>query len=161
MFWSKKSKADKNYSEAAAPAKAKNVGSKNAPAKARVAKSTAAKAVKAPKKSQGRSGGSEVVLSTGTPSASFIGADAILRPHITEKAGQLAQNNVYTFQVSKDANKPTIAKAIFSLYKVKPTKIAVINLPSKNVFVKGRWGVVSGTRKAMVTLKKGDKIDFV
>ncbi len=96
-----------------------------------------------------------------TASVSAAAADAILRPHVTEKAGVLAQSGVYTFVVAKNAGKSAIAKAVNATYKVKPVKIAVINLPAKNVFVKGRWGRVSGSRKAMVTLKKGDKIDFV
>jgi len=87
--------------------------------------------------------------------------DAIIRPRITEKSGLLSQNGVYTFEVSKNINKHGISKAIFSLYKVVPTKVAIINLPSKNVFVRGKKGVVTGKRKAIVTLKKGDKIDFV
>ncbi len=149
LFWSKKSKSEK-------PVKTAKVSGQVGAAKpqGRSEGSTAkTKAVKAPKK--------EIVLSTGTPSANF-GADAILRPHITEKAGLMVQqNNVYTFQVAAGANKPNIAKAIFSLYKVKPVKIAVINLPAKQIFVKGRWGSTSAVRKALVTLKKGDKIDFV
>jgi large subunit ribosomal protein L23 len=145
LFWSKKSKSEK-------PAKVAKVSGQVAGAKA--AKGKTAKAEKGPKNA--------VVLSTGISTGNFgASADAILRPHVTEKAGLLAQNNVYTFQVAKNSNKSVISKAVFSLYKVKPVKIAVINLPAKNIFVKGRWGVVSGTRKAMVTLKKGDKIDFV
>lgn len=85
----------------------------------------------------------------------------IIRPRVTEKSGLLAQSNVYTFEVAKSASKGTIAKAVDTLYKVKPVKIAIINVPARKVFVKGRRGTVSGMKKAMVTLKKGDKIDFV
>lgn len=85
----------------------------------------------------------------------------IVRPHITEKSGILSQGGVYTFVVTKDANKPTIAAAVKALYKVNPVKVTVVNLPSKNVFVRGKKGVVSGMRKAVVTLKKGETIDFV
>jgi large subunit ribosomal protein L23 len=73
----------------------------------------------------------------------------------------LSQSGVYTFEVGREANKQSISKAVKALYKVIPVKIAVLNSPAKNVFVKGRRGKVSGFRKAMVTLKKGDKIDFV
>lgn len=88
-------------------------------------------------------------------------ADAIIRPRVTEKSGLLSQSNVYTFEVTKSANKASVAKAITALYKVVPQRIAIINLPAKNVFVKGRKGVVSGIKKAMITVKKGEKIDFV
>ena len=97
------------------------------------------------------------------PATSVIGASAhaVIRPRVTEKSGILSQSGVYTFEVSRSANKQTVAAAIKSLYKVSPVKVAIVNLPSKNVFVRGRRGVVAGVRKALVTLKKGDKIDFV
>jgi large subunit ribosomal protein L23 len=95
-----------------------------------------------------------------TPSISNA-AGSILRPRITEKSGILSQTGVYTFEISSNANKNSVSSAIKALYKVVPVKVAIINNPSKNVFVKGRKGVVSGFRKALVTLKKGDKIDFV
>ena len=87
--------------------------------------------------------------------------DVILRPRITEKSGMLSQGGVYTFEIAKTANKNVVAKAIVALYKVTPVKITVINTPAKKIFMRGRRGVVSGVRKAIVTLKKGDKIDFV
>ena len=88
-------------------------------------------------------------------------AGAILRPRITEKSGLLSQGGVYTFEVAKNANKNSVAQAIKTLYKVIPVRVAILNNPAKNVFVRGRRGVVPGVRKALVTLKKGEKIDFV
>ncbi len=86
---------------------------------------------------------------------------AIIRPHITEKSGLLSQGGVYTFVISAKANKDSIAKAIKALYKVTPVKIALLNNPAKKVFVRGKRGSVPGIRKAVVTVKKGEKIDFV
>jgi len=88
-------------------------------------------------------------------------ANVILRPHITEKSGMLSQTGKYTFQVMKNANKQSIARAIQVLYKITPAHITLLNQPARNVFVRGRRGVVPGLRKAIVTVKKGDKIDFV
>ncbi len=86
--------------------------------------------------------------------------DIILRPRITEKSGIMNEKlNLYTFEVSKNATKPTIAKAIKTLYKVTPLKIRTINLPRKKVFVRGKNGAQSGVKKALVYLKKGDKIE--
>lgn len=68
--------------------------------------------------------------------------------------------NVFTFEVEKNATKPTIAKAIETLYKVTPLKIRTINLPSKKVFVRGKHGKQSAVKKALVYLKKGDKINL-
>lgn len=88
-------------------------------------------------------------------------ASIIIRPRITEKSGILSQNGVYTFEVTKNANKATVAKAFAALYKVRPVKVAVMNTSEKRVFVRGKRGVVSGIRKAVVTVKKGEKIEFV
>lgn len=88
--------------------------------------------------------------------------NVIIRPHVTEKAGlQSESSNVYTFQVYKDASKGTVTRAIKSLYKVSPVKIRIVNLPKRKVFVKGKFGSQPGVKKAMVYLKKGDKIEFI
>ena len=68
---------------------------------------------------------------------------------------------VYTFEVAAHSNKDSISKAVKALYKVSPVRVAIINLPRKSVIVRGKKGTVSGVKKAMVTLKNGDKIDFV
>ena len=98
------------------------------------------------------------VLSSDTES---ISASVIIRPRITEKSGVLSQSGSYTFEIDKNANKNTVSKAITALYKVIPEKVSIINTPIKNVFVKGRRGTIAGMKKAIVTLRKGDKIDFV
>jgi large subunit ribosomal protein L23 len=158
MFWSKKSKAEKNYAENPAPT-AKNMPGKQG--KKQFKPDT--KVSRAPKilsKTIVPKTPAKNVIAL--PSGSFSGATgAIIRPRITEKSGLLSQSGVYTFEVGREANKQSISKAVKALYKVIPVKIAVLNSPAKNVFVKGRRGKVSGFRKAMVTLKKGDKIDFV
>lgn len=87
--------------------------------------------------------------------------NVIARPHITEKAAILAEKGTYVFEVSKNTNKIEIAKAIKALYKVTPTRVNIINLPDTRVFVRNRKGVKSGLRKALVTLKKGDKIEIL
>ena len=96
------------------------------------------------------------------PVGTFSSAtDVIIRPRVTEKSGLLSQIGIYTFQVRTDATKQSVAKAISALYKVTPVKVAVLNMPAKKVFVRGKRGVVAGMRKAVVTVRKGDKIDFV
>ncbi len=93
--------------------------------------------------------------------ASSSAASTIIRPRVTEKSGILSQGGVYTFEVGANSNKDSIKKAFVALYKVTPVRIAVINTPIKKVFVKGRRGTVSGIRKAVITVKKGEKIEFV
>lgn len=82
-------------------------------------------------------------------------------PRITEKAALFSEKGVYTFNVSTTANKSEIKKAIKTLYKVTPVKIAIVQIQKKRVVVRGTAGVKSGGKKALVYLKKGDKITFV
>jgi large subunit ribosomal protein L23 len=120
------------------------------PAKAAAVKAKPVKAAKA-----------VAVKSSAAPSVSAGSAGAIIRPRLTEKSGLLSQMGVYTFEVTEDATKSSVSRAIAALYKVTPVKVAMIRLPARRVFVKGRHGTVSSVRKALVTVKKGDKIDFV
>ncbi len=85
----------------------------------------------------------------------------IKNPRITEKASFAQEQNVYTFDVSNSANKTEIKKAIFTLYKVKPLRVNVLSVPRKKTFSKGIVGKKGGGRKALVYLKKEDKIEFV
>jgi large subunit ribosomal protein L23 len=85
----------------------------------------------------------------------------IKNPRVTEKASFAQEQNVYTFDITQSANKTEIKKAIFTLYKVHPTKVNVLSVPKKNIMSKGKAGVKGGGRKALVYLKKGDKIEFI
>jgi large subunit ribosomal protein L23 len=88
-------------------------------------------------------------------------AHLLIKPYITEKATMLADGrNIYTFHIEPGANKGEIKKAIKSLYNVDALKIAIVNLPAKQVFSRGRSGVKSARKKALVYLKKGDTIEF-
>ncbi len=91
-----------------------------------------------------------------------LNKDIILGPRITEKAMIGAdKRSVYAFNVTKRANKKTIAKAIKEAYKVMPIKVNVINMATENIFRRGKKGVVGGGKKAYVYLKKGDKIEII
>ncbi len=86
----------------------------------------------------------------------------IKKPRITEKSGLKAeQESVYTFEVTTKANKKNVAKAVKELYKVTPVKVNITNLPAKKIFSRGKFGRKTGVKKAVVYLKKGDKIEFV
>lgn len=82
----------------------------------------------------------------------------LIAPRMTEKASLQSNTNAYTFIVAKDATKLTIANAIKKEYKVTPKSVNIVNLPARNVFVRGKFGVQSGMKKAVVFLKKGDTI---
>lgn len=92
---------------------------------------------------------------------STIFTKIIKNPRVTEKASGVAESNVYTFDVTSNANKTEIKKAIFTLYKVKPVKVNILPVPKKNIVVRGKKGVKQGGKKALVYLKKEDKIEFI
>ncbi len=106
-------------------------------------------------------------VATTTRAAKFGGLElnqVLLRPHITEKATDLSEQNVYAFEISLRANKMQVRQAIEKFYKVQPLKIAVIVGIAK--YMKNpRTGRMqtkkTAIKKALVYLKKGDKIDFV
>lgn len=85
----------------------------------------------------------------------------IKNPRITEKASFAQEQNIYTFDVERGANKTEIKKAILSLYKIKPLKVNILPVPKKKTMSRGKLGSKGGGRKALVYLKKGDKIEFV
>lgn len=100
---------------------------------------------------------------TAKKSEAKVGAatGALVRPHVTEKAALLAEKNVYVFKIAQSTNKIEIAKEVALVYGVTPVSVNIINLPTTRVFVRGKKGVKSGVRKALVTLKKGDKIELI
>lgn len=88
-------------------------------------------------------------------------ATYIKKARSTEKSIIATDKNKYVFEVDKRANKDNLRQEILKTYKVTPIKINIINSPAKTVMRKGRAGTVSGFKKAIVTLKKGDKIDVI
>ena len=91
--------------------------------------------------------------------------DILIRPIVTEKMNLLSEKfNRYGFKVDKRANKHEIKKAIEDIYGVKVTSINTMVYAGKikSRFTKG--GVISGRtnayKKAIVTLTKGENIDF-
>ena len=89
-------------------------------------------------------------------------ASVLLRPRITEKAAIGAdKNNVYVFEVTEDATKYSIAASVKASYKVTPVRVNITKIAAKKVFIRGKRGVKSGSKKAYVYLKKGDKIELI
>lgn len=84
----------------------------------------------------------------------------IIEPIITEKSVILAENGKYTFKVDKKATKNEIKKAIKKLFNVDVIDVNIIKTKPKKVMRHRVEGVKSGYKKAIVTLKKGQKIDI-
>ncbi|MBW6440574.1 50S ribosomal protein L23 [Patescibacteria group bacterium] len=87
--------------------------------------------------------------------------DMIVKPHISEKTFNLSQIDQYVFIVSARSNKSEIKKAIKNIYGVSVVSVNIINVPSRTKRFRGRMGVKSGYRKAMVKLAKGHKIELM
>jgi large subunit ribosomal protein L23 len=85
----------------------------------------------------------------------------IKQPWITEKSGMMSTKGQYVFIVQEHATKPEIKKAVKEIYKVDVVSVNVVNRPAKRKRFGGRLkGSQQGYRKAMVTLKEGQKIDI-
>lgn len=86
----------------------------------------------------------------------------IKKPLFTEKGSNLKESeNKILVEVAKGANKIEVKQAIEEIFKVKVEKVATIN-------TNGKWkrqgksiGKRPDRKKAVVTLKKGEKLDFV
>ncbi len=86
--------------------------------------------------------------------------DKILSPLLTEKSTNLSEQNKIIFKVPHKANKKNLKKNIEKIFKVNVTKINIINKKSKIKLSRGRKIKVSGFKKAIVTIKKGQNIDL-
>ena len=84
--------------------------------------------------------------------------DIIIRPVVTEKAMNMLADNKYTFMVDKKANKTEIKNAVENIFSVKVDKVATINVTGKLKRVGKFEGRKPDRKKAIVTLKSGEKI---
>ena len=86
--------------------------------------------------------------------------DKILSPVVTEKSTNLSEHNKIVFKVPSSANKFSLKKNIEKIFKVNVTKINIINKQNRTKLTRGRKVKVSGFKKAIITLKKGQSIDL-
>ncbi len=89
-----------------------------------------------------------------------VSEDIIWQPWITEKAHAAMTENKYVFKVKKNCSKNMIANAIEKMYGVKVIAVNVVNVPAKKRMYGRYEGLKSGYRKAVVTLREGDKIEL-
>jgi large subunit ribosomal protein L23 len=86
--------------------------------------------------------------------------DIIIRPVISEKSYDMIAHNRYTFEVAKGARKPQIAAAITEIFGVTVTSVNTMNVTGKPRRVRAAKGKTRDWKKAVVTLKAGDSIEF-
>jgi large subunit ribosomal protein L23 len=86
----------------------------------------------------------------------------IKRPLITEKSSFAQANaNQYFFRVDPRATKNDVRNAVESIFKVSVREVRTMNVIGKRKRVGRNIGVTSNWKKAMVTLKEGDRIEFL
>jgi large subunit ribosomal protein L23 len=85
--------------------------------------------------------------------------DILLQLHTTEKTNQQIKNNKWVLDVLTTATRNDIKQAVEEVFLVKPVRINIINVPGKAKRYKGVKGFRSPTKKAIVCLAKGQKLD--
>ena len=86
--------------------------------------------------------------------------DKILSPLVTEKSTNFSELNKIVFKVPSSANKENLKKNIEKIFKVNVTKINIINKQNRTKVTRGKKVKISGFKKAIITLKKGQSIDL-
>ena len=86
--------------------------------------------------------------------------DILLAPVISEKSYGLLEEHTYTFIVSPDANKTQIKIAVEKVFNVKVTSVNTLNRQGKRKRTRLGYGKRNDTKRAVVSLAEGDRIDL-
>jgi large subunit ribosomal protein L23 len=88
--------------------------------------------------------------------------DVIIKPVVSEKSYALLDSGVYTFLVHPEANKIEVRQAVESIFNVHVLKVNTLNRPGKRKRNRRSFtfGKKSDTKRAIVTLAPGDRIEL-
>jgi len=86
--------------------------------------------------------------------------DVLLKPVISEKSYGLLDENKYTFEVHPDANKTEIKIAVEKVFNVTVTGVNTLNRNGKRRRTRNGWGKRKDTKRAIVSVASGDRIDI-
>ena len=86
--------------------------------------------------------------------------DIIRSPVVTEKSTKISENNQFVFKVDLATSKDEIKNAIEKLFKVKVKAVNTIKVKGKKKLFKGTKGKRSDYKKAVITLQKGETLDY-
>ncbi|MBA2716362.1 MAG: 50S ribosomal protein L23 [Propionibacteriales bacterium] len=86
--------------------------------------------------------------------------DVLLSPVVSEKSYALLDQNKYTFLVRPDSNKTEIKIAVEKVFNVKVTSVNTVNRPGKRRRTRSGWGSRPDTKRAIVSLVEGQRIDI-
>ena len=95
-----------------------------------------------------------------SPSTKNNPRDVIVAPVVSEKSYSLIDNNAYTFLVHRDANKTEIRQAVETIWDVKVLKVNTANRKGKVKRFRFNQGKRPDTKRAIVKLAPGDKIEI-
>ena len=85
--------------------------------------------------------------------------DIIVAPVVSEKSYSELSRNWYTFLVHPDANKTAIKIAIEQIFNVRVLTVNTLNREGKRKRTRDGWGRRKATKRAMVKLADGDRIE--
>ncbi|MER5440745.1 50S ribosomal protein L23 [Streptomyces sp. NPDC002790] len=86
--------------------------------------------------------------------------DVLVKPVVSEKSYALLDEGKYTFVVAPGANKTQIKQAVEAVFSVKVTGVNTINRQGKRKRTRSGFGKRADTKRAIVTLAEGDRIDI-
>ncbi|MEV7865086.1 50S ribosomal protein L23 [Streptomyces sp. NPDC088124] len=86
--------------------------------------------------------------------------DILVKPVVSEKSYALLDENKYTFIVAPTANKTQIKQAVEAVFSVKVAGVNTINRQGKRKRTRTGFGKRANTKRAIVTLAEGDRIDI-
>lgn len=86
--------------------------------------------------------------------------EALRRPLITEKNTILQSQGKYVFEISSKANKHQVKRAVENTFKVNVMAVNIMRVPGKTRRVGRRQVLTQSSKKAIITLKPGDKIEL-
>jgi large subunit ribosomal protein L23 len=86
--------------------------------------------------------------------------DVIIAPVVSEKSYSLLDQNAYTFYVHKDANKTEIRQAVERIWNVRVVSVNTLNRKGKTKRFRFVEGKRADTKRAIVKLAEGDKIEI-
>ena len=124
--------------------------------------SKAAKKAKAARVAKARRHAAEGKNTVITPvSKSFTDLrDILIKPVVSEKSYALLDDNKYTFVVAPGSNKTQIKQAVETVFEVKVTGVNTINRQGKRKRTRTGFGKRADSKRAIVTLAEGDRIDI-
>ena len=86
--------------------------------------------------------------------------DVLIAPVVSEKSYGLLDQNKYTFLVDPQANKTEIKIAVEKIFNVKVTSVNTVNRAGKRRRTRAGWGLRPDTKRAVVSVVEGQRIDI-